>query len=110
MTDPVPAGLLTHTGAALPEWIDYNGHLMDGYYCIAFTYATEGFLDHVGFGPKYRERTGSSIYTVEGHINYLREVKAGAQLRFTTQLLDYDSKRLHAFHYMVDESEGCLSA
>jgi acyl-CoA thioester hydrolase len=101
MTHPVP--LLTYTGLALPEWVDYNGHMMDGYYLVAFTGATEGFLDYVGFGPQYRERTGHTIYTVEGHINFLREVKAGARLTYTTQLLDCDAKRLHIFHHMLRE-------
>ena len=110
MTDAIPAPLVTYTGAVLAEWIDYNGHMMDGYYLVAFTDATESFLEYVGFGPKYREQTGSTIYTVEGHINYLREVKAGAKLKYTTQLLYYDTKRLHLFHHMIDESDGGLAA
>jgi acyl-CoA thioester hydrolase len=104
MTPPAP--LLTHTGIAPPEWMDYNGHLMDGYYLVAFTDATEGFLDYLGFGPQYRERTGCTIYTVEGHINFLREVKAGARLTYTTQVFDCDAKRLHVFHVMrLDDDE-----
>jgi len=110
MADSIPAPLSLYTGSALPEWIDYNGHMMDGYYLVAFTYATEAFLEYVGFGPAYRERTGKTVYTVEGHINFLREVKAEAPLRYTTQLLGYDAKRLHVFHSMVHANEGYLAA
>ena len=36
-----------------PEWIDYIGHMMDAYYFVAFTEATEAFLDHLGLGERY---------------------------------------------------------
>ena len=89
-----------------PEWIDYNEHLMDGYYAVAFAEATETFLDHVGLGAAYREETGLSIYTVESHLYYLRSVRAGARLRFSSQLLGLDAKRLYLFHRMIDAGTG----
>jgi acyl-CoA thioester hydrolase len=88
------------------DWIDYNGHMMDGYYSIAFTEATEALLDHLGLGEAYREQTGSSIYTVESHVCFFRSVRAGARLRYTSQLLGVDAKRLHAFHRMTDAATG----
>ena len=72
------------------DWIDYNGHMMDGYYSIAFTEATDAFLDHLGLGAAYREETGASIYTVESHLCFFRSVRAGARLRYTSQLLGAD--------------------
>jgi len=98
------------TDTVRPEWIDYNGHMMDGYYLVAFTYATEGLLAYLGFGPAYLERTGCTLYTVEGHLNFLRELKAEAPLMFSTQLLGFDSKRLHVFHRMFHQSENFLAA
>ena len=83
-----------------PEWIDYNGHMMDAYYFMAFTEATEAFLDHVGLGAAYRARTGSGIYTVESHLCFLSSVSSGAVLAYQTQLLGHDAKRLHVFHQM----------
>jgi acyl-CoA thioester hydrolase len=84
-----------------PEWIDYNGHMMDAYYFMAFTEATEAFLDHVGLGAAYRARTGSGIYTAESHLCFLSSVTAGATLAYRTQLLGHDAKRLHVFHQMT---------
>jgi acyl-CoA thioesterase FadM len=110
MSEPIPAPLSLYAGSALPEWMDYNGHMMDGYYAVAFTFPTDAFLDYLGFGPAYRERTGKTVYTVEGHINFLREVHAGARLRYTTQLLNYDARRLHIFHHMLQEDDGYLAA
>jgi acyl-CoA thioester hydrolase len=94
-------------GRTVPaEWIDYNGHLMDGYYCVAFAEATEAFLEHVGFGVAYREETGSSIYTVESHLCYFKSVRLGECLRYSTQLLGADAKRMHVFHRMTEAGSG----
>jgi len=88
------------------DWIDYNGHMNDGYYGLAFTEATEAFLDHLGLGAAYRDQVGSGMYTVESHLCFLRSVRAGARLRYSTQLLGADAKRLHAFHRMTDAETG----
>ena len=95
------AGLSTGGRAVPPEWIDYNGHMMDAYYFMAFTEATEAFLDHVGLGAAYRARTGSGIYTAESHLCFLSSVTSGATLAYHTQLLGHDAKRLHVFHRLT---------
>jgi acyl-CoA thioester hydrolase len=84
-----------------PEWIDYNGHMMDAYYFLAFTEATEAFLDHVGLGAAYRARSGCGIYTAESHLCFLSAVTLGAALSCQTLLLGNDAKRLHVFHRMT---------
>jgi acyl-CoA thioester hydrolase len=91
-----------------PEWIDYNGHMMDAYYFMAFAEATEAFLDHVGLGQAYRERTGDGIYTVESHLCFRSEVRVAATIEYQTQLLGHDAKRLHVFHLMT--SDGTIAA
>ena len=89
-------------GRTVPaEWIDYNGHMMDAYYFVAFTEATEALLDHLGLGAAYRAETGSGIYTAESHLCFAGSVGAGAQLRYFSQLLGCDEKRLHVFHRMT---------
>jgi acyl-CoA thioester hydrolase len=93
-----------------PEWIDYNGHMMDGYYAVAFSAATDALMDALGLDAAYRAATRCTIYTAEMHIVYLRELKQGAPLRFTTQLLGYDAKRIHVFHSLYHETEGYLAA
>jgi acyl-CoA thioester hydrolase len=98
--------LLTSGTRIRPEWIDYNGHLMDGYYLVAFSDATEGVLAELGFGPAYRERTGCTIYTVEAHVTYRREVSLETPLSFATRVIDHDAKRIHVFHDMVHAETG----
>ncbi len=104
-------GLLElHEEAVRPEWIDYNGHMNVAYYVLAFDHATDAFLDHLGLDEAYRERTGGSTFAVESHITYQREVHRGDRLRFTTQLLGYDAKRIHYIHHMYHALEGFLAA
>jgi acyl-CoA thioesterase FadM len=97
---------LRRTGRVLPDWLDYNDHVMDGYYLVAFTDSTEACLEVLGFGPHYRARTGCSVYTVEGHINFLREARLGDDLQYETRLLGSDRKRLRMFHTMLRPGTG----
>ncbi|MGQ0603082.1 MAG: thioesterase family protein [Anaerolineales bacterium] len=108
MTIPSPLSLYRDTARA--EWMDYNGHMMDGYYLVAFAGATEALLQYLGFGEAYREQTGCTIYTVEGHISFVRELREGAPLRFTTLVLGADAKRLHIFHNLYHAHEDYLAA
>lgn len=90
-------------GRVVPQaWIDYNGHMMDAYYSVAFTEATEAFLDHVGLGAAYRAESGCGIYTVESHVCFAKSVRGGTAIRYESQLLGWDAKRLHLFHRMVE--------
>jgi acyl-CoA thioester hydrolase len=91
-----------------PEWIDYNGHMNDAFYFVAFTEATEVFLDYLGLGQSYREQTGAGMYTAEADLRFLAAVPGGATVRFCTQLLGHDAKRLHVFHRMT--RDGVLAA
>jgi len=92
---------LRRKGRVLPGWIDYNEHMMDGYYLVAFTDATDACLETLGFGPEYRARSGSTVYTVESHINFLREARLGDDLEYETLLLGVDERRLRMFHTML---------
>jgi acyl-CoA thioesterase FadM len=104
----ISAGLSTGGRVVPAEWIDYNGHMMDAYYFMAFTEATEAFLDHVGLGAAYQARTGGGIYTAESHLCFASPVIGGADLRYWSQLLGHDEKRMHVFHRMT--SAGNLVA
>jgi acyl-CoA thioesterase FadM len=94
-------------GRVLPEWIDYNEHMMDGYYSVGFADATNACLEALGVGPDYRERTGCTIYTVEAHTFFLQQALVGDELEYETLLLDTDRRRLHLFQtmYMASSRE-----
>lgn len=93
-----------------PEWADYNGHMNVGYYVVAFDKASDAVLEHLGLGESYRFTEEASVFVLEAHVTYDREVHPGDRLRFTTQFLDHDSKRLHLFHRMYHATDGYLAA
>lgn len=107
MTDPL---LRLHTEIVRPEWIDYNGHMNVAYYVLAFDHATDRLLDHAELGVAYVEAENRSVFVLEMHVTYEREVGEGDPLTFTTRILDIDAKRVHLFHAMHHATEGWLAA
>ncbi len=88
-----------------PEWIDYNSHMRDAYYGLVFSLAVDAMQDEVGFDADYRARTGCTIYLLEDHKFYLREVKEADRLRIETRVLDCDEKRFHLHMQMLNKAE-----
>lgn len=97
-----------YTANIQPDWIDYNGHMRDAYYGLVFSLAVDAMQDEVGFDEAYRKATGCTIYLLEDHKFYLREVKEGAEVRVATRVLDCDAKRFHL--HLEMRSEGTLAA
>jgi len=96
-----PALLSTWRGTVLAQWVDYNGHLNDGYYMVVFSEATNAVMALIGLDEAGRKATGHSIFTLESHINYLQEVKQGKAIEVHTQILCSDAKRLQIYQTMV---------
>ena len=91
-----------------PDWIDYNGHLSEAYYVLAFGFATDQVMDGLGLDAAYRLSSGCSLYTVEAHVRYLAETGEGAALTITTSIVGAGAKKLHLAHEM--RSGGALIA
>ncbi len=91
-----------------PEWIDYNGHMNVAYYVLAFDRATDRLFDYLGIGEAYRRATRHSIFALEAHVTYERELREGDEFEIATQLIDADRKRLHLFHAMTRSEDGEL--
>lgn len=86
----------------LPDWIDYNGHMRDSYFGLVFSLAVDALQDKVGFDKAYRQFTGCTIYLLEDHKTFLKEVKAGALVRVESHVLACDRKRFHLYMQMFD--------
>lgn len=104
------APLALYRDTVPPEWIDYNGHMNVAYYMLAFDRGTDRLLDHLGLGEAYRRASGHSIFVLEAHVTYERELKGGDPLTVTTQLIDADRRRLHLFHRLYHDGAGYLAA
>ncbi|MGY0020117.1 thioesterase family protein [Streptomyces sp. YJ-C3] len=98
MTETTMIPLLHRT--VRPEWIDYNGHMSEAFYVLAFGHATDALMIETGLHSGYRESTGCSLYTVESHIRYLRDVPEGAHLAIRTRVLGVAAKKARFTHEM----------
>ncbi len=97
------AGIGVYRTAIAPEWIDYNGHLRDAYYGLIVSLATDALMDRLGMDAAYRRASGCTLYTLEMHQNFLREVKQQQSLSANVRVLGADAKRLHiAFELLAD--------
>lgn len=93
-----------YTTSVKPEWIDYNGHMQDAYYGLVFSYAVDAFQDWVGFDAAYRTETECTIYLVEEHKYFLREVKEQYPLTVQISVLGVSEKVFHL--HCVMQSDG----
>jgi acyl-CoA thioester hydrolase len=90
------SGVNIYRTEVAPEWIDYNGHLRDAYYSLIVSLATDALMDRVGLDEAYRARTHCTLYTLEMHMHFLREVKKTDVVDVSVRILGTDRKRLHA--------------
>ena len=93
--DSAPALPVIYRCTIVPEWVDFNGHLRDGYYMVLFSSAVDALMDLAGLDEAGRKATGHSWFTLEAHVSYLHEVKQGAAVEVRLQMLGQDAKRLH---------------
>jgi acyl-CoA thioester hydrolase len=89
------SGVAIYRARVLPEWIDFNGHLRDAYYVLIVSYATDALMDHLGMDAAYRQRTSSTLYTLEMHVHYFLEVKQTDVIEVTARIIASDEKRIH---------------
>ena len=104
------APLDTHRSAVLPEWVDWNGHMNVAFYVLAFDQASGAFMRNIGLGRPYVDGKLGMTFVLETHVTYDREMRQGAPMRFVTQLLKRDAKKVHLYHEMFHAAEGYLAA
>jgi carnitine 3-dehydrogenase len=81
------------------EWVDYNGHMNDSRYMQLSSETVDRLLRHIGVDEAYLAG-GHSWFTVESHLNYLAQARAGDHLYVTVQLISHDAKRMRVFTAM----------
>jgi len=92
------------------QWIDYNGHFNMAYYNVIFDRAGDEAFLLLGLGPDYAAETNCSFFTLEAHITYLQELRAGDAVKVELQLLDYDAKRIHYVEQMYHAEDRWLAS
>jgi acyl-CoA thioester hydrolase len=94
----------------IPDWVDYNGHMNVAYYVLAFDQGVDKLFDALGVGADYLARTGHSIFALQAHVAYERELCLGESLSVRSMVLAVDRKRMHLFHEMFHAEEGWRAA
>ena len=105
-----PTPFSAHAETVRPDWIDYNGHMNVAYYVLVFDHATDALFEALGLGAAYRQATDLTLFAVESHILYTREVAVGDLLRVETRVFGVDGKRLHFGHEMFHAGGGWRAA
>jgi carnitine 3-dehydrogenase len=88
------------------EWVDYNGHTNDSRYFQMSSEAGDRFLRYIGMDADYLAG-GHSFFTVESHVTFTAQSRAGDRLYVTGQVLSHDEKRFRLFtsiHRSDDDS------
>ena len=97
------SGLPIYRTRIAPEWIDYNGHVRDAYSALIASLAVDTLMDRIGIDARYREQSHCTLYTVEMHLHYLREIGADDGVQVMVRILGADEKRIHAALELVRE-------
>ena len=97
-------------GEVLAEWVDANRHMGDGFYAVVFGEASWRVQDHLGMDARYRAHTGGTLYSVEAHLTWTRELTLGQRLHVESLVLGADAKRLRVFHRLFASGEGYSAA
>jgi acyl-CoA thioester hydrolase len=92
------------------DWIDYNGHMLDASYAIAFSSATTALLEWLGVGSDYARQEGGTMYTAQMHLSFLRELRQDERVAYESLVLGVDDKRLHVLHMMAAGDDGQRAA
>jgi len=104
------AGIPIYRTAIQPEWIDFNGHLRDAYYALIVSLAIDALMDRVGIDADYRARAGGTLYTLESHLHYLREIKGKDTVAVTVRIAGHDHKRIHAAFELGRAGDAAVAA
>jgi carnitine 3-dehydrogenase len=87
------------------DWVDYNGHMNDSRYFQLSSETIDRFLRLIGVDDAYLVG-GHSWFTVESHVNFSAQAKAGDHLYATVQLLAHDAKKMRVFTAMHQAGDG----
>ena len=90
------------------EWTDYNGHTNDSRYSQLTSEASDAFFRMIGFDDAYLA-SGRTFYTVESHVRFLAETRAGDAVRVLVRVASHDAKRIHLWCEVVTD-DGTVAA
>jgi len=90
------------------DWTDYNAHMNESRYGQVFSDAADEVMRLIGVDAEYLA-SGFSYFTVDIHINFLRETSAGQKIKVISRIREGRGKKLRLFHEMLDAEDAVLA-
>ena len=85
-----------------PSWIDHNNHMHDAQYYSIFSDVVVGFFESVDLYVSYRQTHEITIFSLESHISFLKELLLDDAFYVKVHIYDYDTKRVRLFLTMYN--------
>jgi acyl-CoA thioester hydrolase len=93
-----------------PSWADSNGHMNMRWYVALFDDAGDELHERMGLTPDFHRLHHSGTVDLEHHTHFLSEVIPGDTVAVYARLVARSAKRVHYLMFLVNESNGRLSA
>lgn len=106
----IAAPLISYRDRVKPEWIDSNDHLNTMHYKTIADWGTRTLFALAGWDAHYRESNRKTIFQLEMHIAYERELRLDQPFEVRSWLIAADAKRLHHFHEIVQTADHYRAA
>jgi len=98
----------TYRGSVYRWEVDHNEHFTVAYYFTRLADAGLGMLEALGLGAGYAEREGRACVTVDCHVRYLRELRAGDIMHVESGVIAVEPEALLLGHRLIDSDNGEL--
>ena len=102
--------LTTYRGTVFPWEVDTVGHFTVAYYFDRLADATLAALDALRLGPAYMASAGCGCITVDCHVRYLHELRAGDVLHIESAVVNVGPTGVTLGHKLFDSDTGVLCA
>jgi len=86
------------------DYIDSNGHVNMMYYTMMANLGMRHFLEQLGLRMTEFQAQQRGFFALRQVISYLNELREGQQFAVHSGIVNYDAKRLHFMHYVVNLS------
>lgn len=103
-------GIEVYRGHVQPSWIDVNQHMNVAYYVLAFDLGVDALWSRFGITDEWINSTQASTFAVEAHVTYQAELNLDDAFVVTSEILAFDSKRIHQFQRMYNADGDALVA
>ncbi len=102
--------LETYRGTVSRWEVDHNDHFTVAYYFQRFDDATQALLTALGLDPAVTAREGRAAVTVDAHVRYVSELRAGDIMHVTSGVIAVADDALVLGHKLLDSAADVVCA